>query len=69
MQQPDEDTEPSDDPSTVEVAIGILHAIAEDPILRSSYRQRAREHLRDLHRAARRAVRSEIGGDDEAEEL
>jgi hypothetical protein len=41
-----------EDVETVEVALGILHAIAEDPYVRSSHRLAARRHLRKLQQAA-----------------
>lgn len=39
-------------PGAIELAVTLLHQIAEDPFLRPSYRVRARVYFRRLRRAA-----------------
>jgi hypothetical protein len=63
--------EPPEETST-DIARSILASIAEDPYMRSSYRLRAREHLRQLRKADQRDLRADAhrpsADDDEAEE-
>jgi hypothetical protein len=61
---------PPAEENAVDVAIGILKAVAEDPFMRSSYRLRAREHLRQLRRADQRALRADAHrqSDDDGDE-
>ncbi len=57
---------PDDEPqeTAVDVAVSVLAAIAEDPMLRASHRQRAREYLRQLRKADQRALRADAHRDD-----
>jgi hypothetical protein len=60
-----------DEPPTetaVDVALSVLHAIAEDQMLRSSHRQRAREFLRQIRKADQRDLRADSHRDDPDEE-
>lgn len=63
---PDEGDEPEQ--SSVELALGLIHALAEEPMVPSSYRMAARQHLRNLRRAVRKEAAVEIGADDEDED-
>jgi hypothetical protein len=62
---PDED-EPQE--TAVDIAIEVLNAVAEDPLMRGSYRQRAWRYLNKIRRAdqkARHAADEDEGEEDE----
>ncbi|HVC62375.1 MAG TPA: hypothetical protein VND19_18685 [Acetobacteraceae bacterium] len=49
--EPAPEAPPDPVPATTDVALRLLHQIAEDPMLRPSYRVAARRHLRRLAEA------------------
>jgi hypothetical protein len=63
---PEADEEPQE--TATDVALEILQAVAEDPFRRSSYRLRARQHLRKLQRHERKEAATAIGADDEEDD-
>ncbi len=62
---PDPDAKPVD---PVTVAIAVLEAIAEDMLMRPSYRVRARKHLRELRRGAREELTASDFADAEPDQ-
>lgn len=48
---PAPEAEPDQSETAVDLAIKLLSRIAEDPALRPSYRQQARQYFRELRRA------------------